>query len=185
MSGSYPLSTNPTNPITHSSLDPINKQTNCKAWSRKNCRIGKIACNTSYNKKGERPSHFNIFLLPSSLFLFLELLVSPELKGPAFWLVLRLTTCSKKSFPGDGAHREDCRWWLLRRRRPRRGGGRRGDGRQGGDWVPDMSGGGRRGRHGLTLRLRWHAQGEPSALFIPPSLQVFLLLPGCRGTEVS
>ncbi|KAG0540528.1 hypothetical protein BDA96_03G417000 [Sorghum bicolor] len=40
-SGSYPLPTNPTNPITHPSLDPINKQTNCKAWSlgaRKKCR---------------------------------------------------------------------------------------------------------------------------------------------------
>jgi len=36
----------------------------------------------------------------------LELLVSPELKGPAFWLVLRLTTCSKKSFLGEMARTE-------------------------------------------------------------------------------
>jgi len=35
LSIAYPLPTNPTNPITHPSLDPINKQTNCKAWSEK------------------------------------------------------------------------------------------------------------------------------------------------------
>ena len=97
--------------------------------------------------------------------------MSPELKRPRLLAHSQTLPPAPRKLLGDGAHRE-ARWrWLLRQRRPSGGGGRHGGGREGGG-VPDMPGGGGGGRHGLTLRLHWHTQGERSPLFLslPPSL---------------